>query len=79
MVGTHSSRSKLTTKAGAMASRENERKRREWTERLVRYRAGGLTVARFCAQKRVSVHPFYYWSRRGCSDATENTVCAGSA
>jgi hypothetical protein len=32
-----------------MASRENERKRREWAERLVRSRAGGLTVARFVA------------------------------
>ena len=43
-----------------MASRENERKRREWAERLVRYRAGGLTVAGFCAQERVSVNTFYY-------------------
>jgi hypothetical protein len=57
-----------------MASRENERKRREWTERLVRYRAGGLTVARFCAQERVSVNTFYYWSRRVCSDTTENAL-----
>jgi hypothetical protein len=57
-----------------MASRENERRRREWTERLVRYRAGGLTVARFCTQERVSVKTFYYWSRRVCSDTTENAV-----
>ena len=43
-----------------MASRENERKRREWAERLVRYRAGGLTVAGFCTQERVSVNTIYY-------------------
>ena len=47
-----------------MASRENEQKRSEWAERLTRHRASGLTVARFCAQERVSVNTFYYWSRR---------------
>ena len=57
-----------------MASRENERKRREWTERLVRFRACGLTVARFCAQERVSVNTFYYWSRRVGSVATSNAA-----
>ena len=57
-----------------MASRENERKRREWVERLVRYRAGGLTVAGFCAQERVSVNTFYYWSRRVRSVATSSAA-----
>ena len=57
-----------------MASRENERKRREWAERLVRYRADGLTVAGFCAQERVSVNTFYYWSRRVGSVATSSAA-----
>ena len=47
-----------------MASRENEQKRSEWAERLARYRASGLTVARFCVQERVSVNTFDYWPRR---------------
>ncbi len=39
-----------------MASRENERKRREWAERLVRSRAGGLTVAQFVASGWIPRH-----------------------
>jgi hypothetical protein len=38
--------------------------RRGWEERLGRYRASGLTVARFCANEGVSVNTFYYWARR---------------
>jgi hypothetical protein len=39
-------------------------KRREWEERLGSFRASRLTVARFCANERVSVNTFYYWSKR---------------
>ena len=39
-------------------------KLREWEQRLERYRAGGLTVGRFCVNERVSVQTFYYWSKR---------------
>jgi hypothetical protein len=39
-------------------------KRREWEERLGEFRASGLTIARFCANERVSVNTFYYWSKR---------------
>ena len=39
-------------------------KRQEWKQRLERYRAGGLTVGRCCANERVSVNTFYYWSKR---------------
>ena len=39
-------------------------KRREWEQRFERYRAGGLTVGRFCANERVSVNTFYYWAKR---------------
>ena len=39
-------------------------KRREWEQRLGRFRASGLTVARFCANDRLSVNTFYYWSKR---------------
>jgi len=44
-------------------SRPDVQKRREWAERLVRYRVSGLTVAGFCARERVSVKTFYYWAR----------------
>ena len=57
-----------------MASRENEQKRSEWAERLTRHRASGLTVARFCAQERVSVNTFYYWSRRVGAGAASNAA-----
>ena len=57
-----------------MASRENEQKRSEWAERLARHRASGLTVARFCAQERVSVNTFYYWSRRLGAGAAQRAL-----
>jgi hypothetical protein len=47
-----------------MASVESKRKRQAWAERFGRYRTSGLTVARFCAQERVSVNTFYYWARQ---------------
>jgi hypothetical protein len=47
-----------------MTSRQDVQKRRVWEARLERFRASGLTVARFCAQERVSANTFYYWARR---------------
>ncbi len=47
-----------------MTRRLDIQKRREWEQRFERYRAGGLTVGRFCANERVSVNTFYYWARR---------------
>jgi len=53
-----------------MTRRQDVQKGRVWAERLGRYRASGLTVARFCARERVSMPTFYYWSKR---------IAAGSA
>lgn len=47
-----------------MRSRRDVQKRRVWETRLERFRVSGLTVARFCAQERVSANTFYYWARR---------------
>jgi len=47
-----------------MARRLDGEKRRDWEERFLHFRASGLTVARFCANERVSVNTFYYWSKR---------------
>ena len=47
-----------------MASRQDVQKRQAWEVRFGRFRASGLTVARFCEQERVSAHTFYYWARR---------------
>jgi hypothetical protein len=47
-----------------MTRRLDVQKRRQWEERFERYRAGGLTVARFCTKERVSVNTFYYWAQR---------------
>jgi hypothetical protein len=47
-----------------MVSSGNPEKRRAWEARFARYRASGLSVARFCRQERVSVNTFYYWAKR---------------
>jgi hypothetical protein len=47
-----------------MTRRFDVEKRREWEERFERFRASGLTVARFCASESVSEHTFYYWAKR---------------
>ncbi len=47
-----------------MTRRLDGQKRRQWEERFKRYRSGGLTVARFCANECVSVNTFYYWAKR---------------
>jgi hypothetical protein len=47
-----------------MTSRKGVEARRRWEERLGRYRASGLTVARFCAKEGVSANTFYCWARR---------------
>jgi hypothetical protein len=43
-----------------------------WQQRLQRFQAGELTVARFSQQENVSLASYYYWSRRvqeSCSSA----------
>ena len=47
-----------------MVSSGDAQKRRAWEARLARYRASGLSVARFCEQERVSTNTFYYWAKR---------------
>jgi hypothetical protein len=47
-----------------MTRRLDGQKRRQWEERFERFHASGLTVGRFCANERVSVNTFYYWSKR---------------
>ena len=47
-----------------MSQRLDIQKQRQWKERFRRYRSGGLTVERFCAEERVSPNTFYYWARR---------------
>jgi hypothetical protein len=62
--GTDLSRSTFTAEILAMTCRLDVQKRRQWEERFERYRAGRLTVARFCTKERVSVNTFYYWAKR---------------
>jgi hypothetical protein len=47
-----------------MTGQLDDQKRRQWEGRFERHRSGGLTVARFCANERVSVNTFYYWAKR---------------
>ena len=53
-----------------MRSRQDVQKRRVWAERLGRYRSSGQTVARFCASEGLSVHTFFYWSKRIAAAST---------
>lgn len=60
-----------------MASRQDVQKRRAWEVRFERFRASGLTVARFCQQERVSANTFYYWAKR-VGSASARTSLSGS-
>ena len=53
-----------TRESRFMVSSGDAQKRRAWEARFARYRASGLSVARFCGQERVSVNTFYYWAKR---------------
>ena len=56
-----------------MVSRQDVQKRRAWEVRFGRFRASGLTVARFCEREHVSAHTFYYWARRVGSNLVRPT------
>lgn len=61
-----------------MSQRLDVQKQRQWEERFRRYRSGGLTVERFCAEERVSPNTFYYWARRvGSQRAKPRSAPAG--
>jgi hypothetical protein len=63
-----------------MTRRFDVGKRRKWEERFERFRASGLTVARFCASEAVSEHTFYYWAKRiGRRSTTARSMAARSA
>jgi hypothetical protein len=47
-----------------MVSSGDVQKRRAWEARFARYRASGLSVARFCHQEGVPANRFYYWAKR---------------
>ena len=73
--GTEVSRSILTSESRVMVSGQDAQKRRAWEVRFGRFRASGLTVARFCEQERVSTHTFYYWAKRvGSASVKLSTV-----
>jgi len=62
-----------------MVNRQDIQKRRAWEVRFGRFRASGLTVARFCEQERVSTHTFYYWAKRvGLNSARPSTSAAAN-
>jgi hypothetical protein len=60
-----------------MVSRQDVEKRRAWEVQFERFRASGLTVARFCEQARVSVNTFYYWAKRVGSNSARPSTSAG--
>ena len=54
-------------------------KRRAWVARLQRFRASGLTIAKFCANENVAIHTFHYWARRMRPSQSSATRSASSA
>ncbi len=48
--------------------RDPEATRRQWAERVERFRRSGQTVARFCAAEGVSEPSFYVWKRTLAAD-----------
>jgi hypothetical protein len=63
-----------------MVSRQDVEKQRAWAVRFERFRASGLSVARFCERERVSAHTFYYWAKRvGPNSAGRATSGTGNA
>ena len=55
-------------------------KRQAWVSRLKRFRASGLTIAKFCQQESVGVHTFHYWARRiGAAESTAARTTRRSA
>lgn len=46
--------------------------RRQWVERLDRFRAAGQTVAAFCAAEGISVPSFYVWKRTLATDGGDS-------
>ena len=51
-----------------MVSRQDVKKRRTWEGRIQRFRASGLSVARFCEQERVLETKTEFWERNGSED-----------
>jgi hypothetical protein len=63
-----------------MVSRQDVEKRRTWEVRFERFRASGLSVARFCERERVSVNTFHYWAKRiKANSARRSTSAADKA
>jgi hypothetical protein len=60
-----------------MASLGDSEKRQAWTARFARYQASGLSVARFCAQERVSVNTFYRWAKLVGSNSARPSTSTG--
>ena len=47
-----------------MAGSSRAARRQEWSERLKRFERSSSTIARFCAQERVSQQSFYLWRKK---------------
>ena len=59
-----------------MIRKVDDGKRRVWEKRLERFRASGLTAARFCRGEGVSPHMFHYWAKRIESAASGAAPCS---
>jgi hypothetical protein len=54
----------IHTKGFDMTRGLDHEKRRAWAAKLERFRASGLTIAKFCAEEKIHVQTFHYWARR---------------
>lgn len=54
-----------------MARTVDAAKRREWRERLKRFRKAGLSAAEFCRRERIAQASFYHWRRRLAAETVQ--------
>lgn len=47
-----------------MAKKQNEKLRKEWEQRIARYKTSGMTQSKWCEANDLSYHQFKYWLKR---------------
>jgi transposase-like protein len=43
---------------------ENTSKNEQWRERIAEYECSGMSVRRFCKERGIAEHLFFYWRKR---------------
>ena len=65
-----------------MAKAQDKKKEQRWRRLLRERRSSGKSVVKFCGERRISVHQFYWWqrqlrSRDGAGFSSESSAGCG--